>query len=45
MLESLHELVLMYGSELVVLREKERIRIKAVQMNNLRGRYLLGIRK
>ena len=35
--------VLKYGSETMIWREKERSRIKAVQMDNLRG--LLGIRK
>ena len=36
-------LVLMYGSETMLWKEKERSRIRAVQMDNLRG--LLGIRK
>ena len=36
-------LVLMYGSETMIWKEKERSRIRAVQMDNLRG--LLGIRK
>ena len=35
--------VLMYGSEARLWKEKERSRVRAVQMNNLRG--LLGIRK
>ena len=35
--------VLTYGSETVIWREKERTRISAVQMGNLRG--LLGIRR
>ena len=35
--------VLMYGSETVLWKEKKRSRIRAVQMNNLRG--LLGISK
>ena len=43
----LHELllvsVLTYGSETMIWREKERSRIWAVQMDNLRG--LLGIRR
>ena len=34
--------VLTYGSEKVIWREKERSRIRAVQMNNLR--YLVGVR-
>ena len=33
----------MYGSEAMLWREKERSRMRAVQMENLRG--LLGIRK
>ena len=33
----------MYGSETMIWREKERSRVRAVQMNNLRG--LLGIRR
>ena len=41
--ESLLMPVLTYGSETMILSEKERSRIRAVQMNNLRG--LLGIRK
>ena len=41
--ESLLVLVVTYGSETMIWREKERPRIKAVQMDNLRG--LLGIRK
>ena len=40
--ESLLVPVLMYGSETVIWREKERSRISAIQMDNLRG--LLGIR-
>ena len=35
--------VLMYGSEKMLWKEKERSRIRAVQMDNLRG--LLGIRR
>ena len=35
--------VLMYGSEKMIWKEKERSRIRAVQMNNLRG--FLGIRR
>ena len=35
--------VLMYGSETVLWKEKERSRIRVVQMENLRG--LLGIRE
>ena len=35
--------VLMYGSETMLWREKERFRMKAVQMDNLRG--LLGSRR
>ena len=35
--------VLMYDSETMLWKEKERSRIRAVQMDNLRG--LLGIRK
>ena len=35
--------VLTYGSETMIWREKERSRIKAVQMDNLRG--LMGIRR
>ena len=41
--ESLLVPVLTYGSETMIWREKERSRIKAVQMDNLRG--LLGIRR
>ena len=33
----------MYGSETMLFREKERSRIRTVQMDNLRG--LLGIRR
>ena len=36
-------IILLYGSETMVWREKERSRIRAVQMGNLRG--LLGIRR
>ena len=43
----LHESVLMplliYGSEIMIWKEKERSRIKAVHIDNLRG--LLGIRR
>ena len=43
----LHEVLLMplllYGSEKIIWREKERSRIRAVQMDNVSG--LLGIRK
>ena len=35
--------VLMYGSETMLWREKERSRVMAVQMDNLRG--LLGIKR
>ena len=35
--------VLMYGSETMLWKEKERLRIRAVQKDNLRG--LLGIRR
>ena len=35
--------VLLYGSETVLWREKERSRIRAVQMENLRS--LLGVRR
>ena len=35
--------VLTYGNEKMIWREKERFRIRAVQMKNLRG--LLGIRR
>ena len=41
--ESLLVLVLTYSSETMIWREKERSRIRAVQMGNLRG--LLGIRR
>ena len=41
--ESLLVPVLTYGSETVIWREKERTRISAVQMGNLRG--LLGTRR
>ena len=46
MCEDVHEAlvvaVLLYGSETLILREKERYRTWAVQMENLRG--MLGIR-
>ena len=35
--------VLMYGSEAMIWKEKEKSRIRAVQIDNLRG--LLGIRR
>ena len=35
--------VLLYGSETMVWREKERSRIRAVQIDNLRG--MLGVRR
>ena len=35
--------VLMYASETIIWKEKERSRIKAIQMDNLNG--LLGIRR
>ena len=41
--ETLFIAVLMYGSETMLWKEKERCRIKAVQMDNLRG--MLGIRR
>ena len=41
--ETLFVSVLMYGSETICWKEKESSRIKAVQMDNLRG--LLGIRR
>ena len=41
--ETLLVLVLMNGSETMLWKEKERSRIRVVQMDNLRG--LLGIRK
>ena len=41
--ESLLVPVLMYGSETMMWREEERSRIRALQMDNLRG--LLGIRR
>ena len=41
--ETLFVPVLMYGSKTLVWKEKERSRIRIVQMNNLRG--LLGIRR
>ena len=43
MQESLLVPVLTYGSEIMIWREKEKSRIRAVQMDNLRG--LLGIRR
>ena len=43
LLETLLVPVLMYGSETMLWKEKEISRIRAVQMNNLRG--LLGIRR
>ena len=41
--ESLLMPVFTYGSEIMIWREKERARIRAVKMDNLRG--LLGIRR
>ena len=41
--ETLLASVLMYGSETILWKEKERSRIRAVQMDNLRG--LLRIRR
>ena len=41
--ESLLVPVLMYDDETMIWKEKERSRIRAVQMDNLRG--LLGIRR
>ena len=41
--ESLLVPVLTYGHETLIWREKERSRIRAVQMDNIRG--LLGIRR
>ena len=41
--ETLLVLVLMYGSETMLWKEKERSRVRAVQVDNLRG--LLGIRR
>ena len=41
--ETLHVPLLMYGSETMLWREKKRSRVRAVQMDNLRG--LLGIRR
>ena len=41
--EALFVHVLLYGSEIMIMRKKERSRIKAVQMDNLRG--FLGIMK
>ena len=43
MLETLLAPVLTYGSETMLWKEKERPRIRAVQMDNLRG--LFGIRR
>ena len=43
MLMVLLVIILLYGSETMVWRDKERSRIRAVQMGNLRG--LLGIRR
>ena len=41
--ETLFVPVLMYSSEIMLWKEKKRSRIRAVQMDNLRG--LLGIRR
>ena len=41
--ESLLKPVLTYGSETMIWREKERLRVRAIQMDNVRG--LLGIRR
>ena len=41
--EALLMSVLLYGSEAIICREKERSRIKAVEMDNIKG--LLGIRR
>ena len=41
--ETLLVSVLMYGSETMLWKEKERSRIKAIQMDNLKG--ILGIRR
>ena len=41
--ESLLVPILTYGSETMIWRWKERYRIRAIQMHNLRG--LLGIRR
>ena len=41
--ETLFVPVLTYGSETMLWKEKERSRIRAVQMDNLRG--LLGVRR
>ena len=41
--ETLLVTVLTYGSETILLKEKERSRVRSVQMDNLRG--LLGIRR
>ena len=44
--ETLLVSVLMYGSETVLWKEKEISRIRAIQMDNIRGfRSLLGIRR
>ena len=43
--ETLLVLVLMYGSETMLWKEKERSRTRAVQMDNPRGLLLLGIRR
>ena len=40
---SLQHNILLYGSDLIVWREKEKSRIRALQMDNLRG--LLGNRR
>ena len=42
-IRSLLVLVLTYGSETMIWRENERSKIRAIQMDNLRG--LLGIRR
>ena len=41
--ETLLVLVLMYGSETMLWKEKEKSRVRAVQMDTLRG--LLGLRR
>ena len=41
--ETLLVSVLMYGSETMLWREKEKSRVRVVEMDNLRG--LLGIRR
>ena len=43
MYETLLVPVLMYGSETIIWKDKERYRTRAVHMDNLRG--LLGIRR